>query len=92
MRLLLLEAELTVAEDLIDHLLRERRHAVDGARHLALQPIDARIDLRGRRGLRRLLRQRRRDDRTDHHQNRHNRTYWHTTPWLVLRGPRGFRL
>ena len=47
-RLLLLKAELTVAEDLIDHLLRERRHAVDGAGHLALQTIDARIDLHGR--------------------------------------------
>ena len=79
-RLLLLEAELTVAEDLIDHLLRERRHAVDGACHLALQTIDAWIDLHGRGRLRRLLRQRRRDDRTDHNQNRQNPTYGHTAP------------
>jgi hypothetical protein len=73
-RLLLLEAELTVAEDLIDHLLRERRHAVDGACHLGLQPIDTRVELHSRRRLRPVLRQRRRNHRPDHCENRHNGT------------------
>ena len=72
MRLLLLEAELAVAEDLIDHLLRERRHAVDVGRRLGLEPIDARVDLRGRRGAgcTASCGERRRDDRTIDDHNR----------------------
>ncbi len=69
MRFLLLEAQLTVAEDLIDHLLREHRHAVHCRRGFGLEPIDARIGLRGRRrrrGLRTGRGDQHRDDKKNH--------------------------
>jgi hypothetical protein len=56
-RLDLLEAQLAVAEDLIDHLLRERRHRVDAFARFALQPFDPRVGWGRRRGT--VLRQRR---------------------------------
>jgi hypothetical protein len=61
-RLDLLEAQLAVAEDLVDHLLREDAHALDVGERLRLQLRDTRIvgdetRLRGcgRTGLGRLL-------------------------------------
>ncbi len=49
MSLLLLEPELPVTEDLVDHLLREDSHAVDGRGRLGFQAVESRIRLRGPR-------------------------------------------